>query len=202
MQDATLFPSDHPELQSNDDLAAARHFVEAYRPNDEAQQTLRRRLLSFLAVYPREAHLRSCRPGHLTASALVIARDSGQVLLMHHHKLQRWLQLGGHCDGDANLAAVALKEASEESGLDGLRILPRIVDIDIHPIPARGDVPGHLHYDSRFLVFADTAVPPVSNEESDGLRWLDVDAAHRLTDDDSVRRLLPWARKSWAEAKL
>lgn len=200
MQDATMLFGDHPQLQSHDDLAVARRFVEAYVPEDDTQRALRRRLLSFLAVHPTEAHLRSCRPGHLTASALVIARDSGQVLLMHHRKLQRWLQMGGHCDGDTNLPAVALKEASEESGLEGLRILPRIVDIDIHPIPARGDIPEHLHYDSRFLVFADTAVPPVSNEESDGLRWLDVDAAHDLTDDDSVRRLLPWARKSWAES--
>ena len=199
MQDAILLSSDHPQLQFDADLAVARRFVEAYRPDDEAQRTLRRRLLSFLAVHPREGHLRSCRPGHLTASALVIAQDSRQVLLMHHHKLQRWLQLGGHCDGDANLPAVALKEASEESGLEGLRVLPRVVDIDIHPIPARGEVPEHLHYDSRFLVFADTAVPPVSNEESDGLRWLDVDEAHRLTDDDSVRRLLPLAKKAWAE---
>ena len=195
---AETLSADHDRLSPSEDVAVARRYVDAYAPRDARQQTLRRRLLSFMAVYPQEAHLRSCRPGHLTASALVIARDSGQVLLMQHRKLQRWLQLGGHCDGDADLAAVALREACEESGLDDLAVLPHVVDIDIHPIPARGDVPEHLHYDTRFLVFAPTALPPVCNDESDGLRWLDVDEAHALTDDDSVRRLLPWARLDWA----
>lgn len=190
MQTAEFLPADHPSLAFDPDLAVARRYAEAYRPVDDAQQDMRRRLLSFIAVYPQEAHLRRCRPGHLTASALVISRQVGQVLLMRHRKLQRWLQLGGHCDGDANLAAVALREASEESGLSGLTVDPRVVDIDIHPIPSRPGEPGHLHYDCRFQVYATTAEPPVRNEESDELRWLDVRAAHDLTDDDSVRRLL------------
>lgn len=190
MQTADTYPSDHPSLAFEADLSLARRYVDAYYPEDAAQQQLKQRLLAFIDEHPEQAHLRRCRPGHLTASALVIARDDRKVLLMHHHKLQRWLQMGGHCDGDANLAAVALREASEESGLTGLVVDPRVVDIDIHPIPARPGEPAHLHYDCRFQVYAASASPPSRNEESDDLRWLDVPSALDRTDDDSVKRLL------------
>lgn len=194
MQHSELLADHHVRLRASADLGLARRTLEAYRPVDAAQQALRQQMLRFIDDFPTSAHLRSCRPGHLTASALVVAQDSGQVLLTRHRKLQRWLQLGGHCDGDANLAAVALREASEESGLSGLRIDPHIVDIDIHPIPARPGEPQHLHYDCRFLVYAATAEPPTRNEESDDLRWLAAAQAHALTDDPSVRRLLACLR--------
>lgn len=185
--------AEHVSLQPSSDLGLARHAIAAYRPTDAEQQALRRRMLRFIDAFPDSAHLRCCEPGHLTASALLIAVDSGRVLLTHHHKLRRWLQLGGHCDGDANLAAVALREAEEESGLTDLSIDPCIVDLDIHPIPARAGEPEHLHYDCRFLVYAATARTPSRNEESDDLRWLDVAQAESLTDDPSVRRLLTLA---------
>ncbi len=194
MQPLDFLPAEHPSLRPSSDLALAQRAIAAYRPSGRAQLEMRRRMLRFIDAFPTSAHLRSCEPGHLTASALLIAIDSGRVLLTQHRKLQRWLQLGGHCDGDANLAAVALREASEESGLTGLTIDPRIVDLDIHPIPARRDEPEHLHYDCRFLVYATSAQKPSRNDESDDLRWLDVVQAESLTDDPSVRRLLALVR--------
>src|SRR5688572_10916647 len=102
-------------------------------------------MLSFLQEHPLDAHLRSCAPGHFTASALVVDAPGERGLLTHHKKLDRWLQLGGHCDGDSNFAAVALREAQEESGIEGLSIDPRPLDLDIHTIPARTGDPEHLH---------------------------------------------------------
>lgn len=151
---------------------------------------VRDRVLRFIAAHPKDAHLRSCIPGHLTASALVVEQEDGRVLLTHHRKLGRWLQLGGHCDGDANLPGVALREASEESGLEGLAVIPELVDVDIHTIPARPGEPAHLHYDSRFLVIASHAASPKCNHESNALRWLRPEAVRQLVDDASVLRLV------------
>jgi hypothetical protein len=97
---------------------------------------------------------RSCVPGHFTGSAWLVDRTGQRVLLTHHRKLDRWLQLGGHADGDGDLAGVALREAEEESGLTDLVVEPEIFDLDRHVIPARGNEPEHWHYDVRFVVCA------------------------------------------------
>ena len=96
----------------------------------------------FVRVHP-DCFERSCREGHITASAWIVSADHRAALLTHHRKLDRWLQLGGHCDGEADVAAVALREAREESGLVDLRFAyagdaPVPVDLDVHPIPPRG----------------------------------------------------------------
>ena len=147
-------------------------------------------MLDFIDRHPRDAHMRSCRGGHLTASALIVDRARGKVLLTHHRKLGKWLQLGGRCVGDANLAGVALREAVEESGIAGLEIVPRLIDVDIHPIPARPGEAEHLHLDSRFLVLAPEGAEARANHESNELRWLDRAAARELASDGSLRRLL------------
>lgn len=128
--------------------------------------------------------------GHFTGSAWLVGGDGRQVLLTHHRKLDRWLQLGGHADGDRDLAAVALREATEESGLPGLRLLsPAIFDLDRHWIPERGDVPGHWHYDARYVVVAEEQAFVVS-EESLALAWRDIDAiAADAQADESLRRM-------------
>ncbi|MEM9596268.1 MAG: NUDIX hydrolase [Acidobacteriota bacterium] len=183
-------PADHPDLRAVVDLEHARRCLADYRPPDADQQQLRDRVLQWTERYPEDAHRRERLEGHLTASALVVSADLERVLLLHHRKLGRWLQPGGHCDGDANLAGVALRESIEETGIPDLRVDPRVVDVDIHSIPARGDVPEHLHLDTRFRVYAPAGAEPVRNHESNDLRWFTVDEALAIGEDPSVDRLL------------
>ena len=128
--------------------------------------------------------------GHFTASAWLVSGDGQRVLLTHHRKLGRWLQLGGHADGDRDLAAVALKEAGEESGLTGLSVDPAIFDLDRHTIPEHNGVPTHWHYDLRFVVRAGAGEAYVVGDESHDLAWRRIAA---LVADDgvdpSVRRM-------------
>lgn len=127
--------------------------------------------------------------GHFTGSAWLVSEDGTSVLLTHHRKLSRWLQLGGHADGDHDLAAVALREAQEESGLPGLRLASRaIYDLDRHWIPERGEVPGHWHYDVRYVVQAGADARFVVSEESLELAWRPV--TEIVTEQDaSMRRM-------------
>lgn len=131
--------------------------------------------------------VRSCRPGHLTGSAFVVDPSRMQCLLLFHTKLQRWLQPGGHADGDTNLAAVALREAEEETGIDGLRVVTPAIDIDVHEVdPPAEDA--HLHLDVRFLVLAPAGAEPVGNHESQGFRWVaEAELAHFDVDDGLLR---------------
>ena len=108
---------------------------------------------------------------HFTGSAWLVSSDGQRVLLTHHRKLDRWLQLGGHADGDTDLARVALREAEEESGLTDLAIEGGVFDIDRHLIPARGEEPAHWHYDVRYVVRAQGSETFAVSEESLALGW-------------------------------
>lgn len=130
----------------------------------------------------------TARPAHLTASAFVVDADCGSTLLTLHRKLNRWLQLGGHCDGDGDLPGGALREATEESGIAGLSCDPEIADLDIQTIPGR-DEPSHLHLDVRFLVLAPPGARARAGEESIELRWFAADELAALGLDDGLRRL-------------
>lgn len=134
---------------------------------------------------------RSRLAGHFTGSAWLVSADGRRVLLTHHRKLERWLQLGGHADGDRDLAGVALREAQEESGLSGLRLETRTpFDLDRHWIPERGQVPGHWHYDARYVVRAAADERFVVSEESLELAWRDIAAiAADAQADESLRRM-------------
>jgi 8-oxo-dGTP pyrophosphatase MutT (NUDIX family) len=137
-----------------------------------------------------DACMRSRLAGHLTGSAWLVSADGRKALLMHHRKLDRWLQPGGHADGDWDLAAVALREAMEETGLPNLHVEPTIFDLDKHRISARGTEPEHWHYDVRFVVRATGSQEFSGNTESWQLRWFDV---HHLAQndglDESIRRM-------------
>ena len=136
------------------------------------------------------AFLRERLEGHFTASALLVSADGRRTLLTHHRKLDRWLQPGGHADGDTDLARVALTEATEESGLRGLRVEGGIFDLDRHWIPERKGVPGHWHHDVRYVVRAGDDERYVVGEESNDLAWLDIDAvAADASMDPSLRRM-------------
>jgi 8-oxo-dGTP pyrophosphatase MutT (NUDIX family) len=133
---------------------------------------------------------RTCAPGHFTGSAWLVSADGRRALLMHHRKLDRWLQPGGHADGDGDLAGVALREAQEETGLPGLRVDRRVFDLDRHAIPARGAEPEHWHYDVRFVVRAGEDERFTVTAESRGLAWRPVeDIAADASLDGSLRRM-------------
>lgn len=128
--------------------------------------------------------------GHVTGSALVLNRRRDAALMTHHAKLGRWLQLGGHCDGDSDALAVACREAEEESGLAVVPLSKTALDIDIHTIPARGDEPRHFHYDVRFLLQARESEEFVATAESLSLAWVPLDRMRMYTDEESVLRLV------------
>jgi len=151
---------------------------------------MRDRLVAFLEAYGVRAFDRALAPGHVTASAWIVDPERLRAVLLHHRKLERWLQLGGHVDGDPDVRRSAMREAREESGLRTLRtIADEIYDIDVHRIPARGDEPEHDHYDLRFALEADPREPLVRNEESHDVRWIALTDLETYAIDDSVRRL-------------
>lgn len=164
-----------------------------------AEAALAARFAAFVAAHP-DCLLRSCVPGHVTASAWIVAPDGARALLTHHRKLGRWLQLGGHVDGEPAVERAALREAEEESGLPGMccerwagpELVP--LDLDVHPIPARGAEPAHDHWDVRFLLRA-PAGPLVVSAESHDLRWCTPDEVAALTGEESVLRLLRKAQR-------
>src|SRR5580765_143549 len=146
----------------------------------------------FASSHPNAAE-RNLSIGHLTGSAWLVSADGARVLLTHHRKLGRWLQLGGHADGDVDLARVALREAGEESGLHSLVVEPEIFDLDRHFIPARGDEPAHWHYDVRYIVRALGGEDFIVGDESHALAWRDI--AMLAADESADASLRRMARK-------
>ena len=146
--------------------------------------------LRFIDAHPD--HLwRTCLRGHLTGSAWIVSADRSRVLLTHHHKLDRWLQLGGHADGDPDMVAVALREAAEESGLTRLTVVSgEVFDFDRHEIPARGDEPAHWHFDFRFMIEADPAESLRISSESKDLAWVEIGRVAALNPEESMARLV------------
>jgi 8-oxo-dGTP pyrophosphatase MutT (NUDIX family) len=137
---------------------------------DFGQSALREAFLGFLAARP-DATKRSCEPGHITASTVVLSADRRSVLLTLHPRLGRWVQLGGHCEKqDPTLLAAARREATEESGITGLTFAPEPANLDVHPVTCSLGVPTR-HFDIRFLAVAPEHSVPVRSHESTDLRF-------------------------------
>jgi 8-oxo-dGTP pyrophosphatase MutT (NUDIX family) len=162
-----------------------------------AEEPFRAQMIALLDAQPECFH-RTCFPGHFTASAFIVSADGSRTLLNHHRKLDRWLHFGGHCDGDENLVRVAQREAQEESGIEGLIVASaRPFDLDVHPIPAHGNEPEHLHYDVNFVLIAPEGAAEVISPESVELRWFTPEEMLALPLVESMQRI---ARK-WQELR-
>jgi len=152
----------------------------------EDQADLRQAYLDHLAAHP-DGMWKACEEGHITASALVVDRERGRALLTLHKKLGMWLQMGGHCEpADTSLAAAALREATEESGIPGLALLPGgPVRLDRHPIPP----PCHCHFDVQYAALAPSGAVETVSDESLDVRWFAYDEVADVADESVVRLL-------------
>lgn len=155
---------------------------------DYGQDALRHAVLAFLHAQP-DACARACVPGHITASTLVLDHSGARVLLTLHPRVGRWLQLGGHCeDDDPDILAAALREATEESGIAGLRIDPALAAVHVHPVTCSLGVPTR-HLDLQFVAHAPAGAQAAISDESLALRWWPVDALPPDS-DDALRHLV------------
>jgi 8-oxo-dGTP pyrophosphatase MutT (NUDIX family) len=150
-------------------------------------------MLDFVEAQPK-CFLRSCTPGHVTGSAWIVSADHEDFLLVHHKKLGRWLQVGGHADGEPEVFRAALREAREESGLWHLEFYRaaegiRPLDVDVHDIPAVGGEPAHLHYDMRFLLVARAGERTRPSGESHDVRWFPMRELERVVKEESLLRM-------------
>jgi 8-oxo-dGTP pyrophosphatase MutT (NUDIX family) len=153
-----------------------------WKAPDRGQDALRHAVLAFLDARD-DACLRDCVPGHITASALVLDESGGQVLLTLHPRLGRWVQLGGHCeDDDADIVAAALREATEESGVDGLRIERDLAAIHVHALTCSLGVPTR-HLDLQFVAHAPAGARIAESDESVDLRWWPADGLPAGSDE-------------------
>ncbi len=166
-------------------LESLRRYREAH-PDEHAVADQFR---EFVEQHP-DCFERSLLVGHLTGAAWILNRAGTHVLLTHHRKLDRWLQLGGHADGDPDMLRVAAKEAEEESGIPTLEPASEdIFDLDVHAIPARGDVPEHFHYDVRFRFRATDSEDFTVSDESHDLAWVPLETLSDYTSEESMLRM-------------
>jgi len=172
--------------------------LHTYDSCDGDEQKYKGTILTFVENNP-DCFKRSLEVGHITASSWLLNKDHTHALLLHHKKLDRWFQLGGHCDGDSDVLAVAIKEAQEESGILGIAaISPAIFDIDVHMIPANAKEKEHYHYDIRFLLEVKSDETVTQNSESNELRWIDKNINLLPTNERSVTRMF----KKWVNLCL
>ncbi len=172
-------------MSRNDLLIKLQRYAARWR--DESDMTSR--FVKFVETHA-DCFARSLTEGHVTGSAWVVNRAGTHVLLTHHKKLNRWLQLGGHADGDTDTLRVAKREVAEESGLTGIVTLGEdIFDVDIHRIPERKGEPAHDHYDVRYVMQAMESHDVVISDESHNLEWVAIEALDSFTTEASMLRM-------------
>lgn len=163
--------------------------LEAFTPVDDEHAKQRDAIRTFVSSEPRFHH-RDTPEAHLTASAWITNPQHTHAVLLHHAKLNIWVQPGGHLENDATMLAASLREATEETGLQNLTpVTEALFDLDIHPIPARQTEPAHVHMDLRFW-FQTQQDTLVLNDESHALRWCDREGIKAVTDEASIRRMM------------
>lgn len=169
--------------------------LEMYLPSCKEEIDFKGQMLNFIKSN-EDCFERSLAAGHITASSWLINADGSKALLMHHAKLDKWFQLGGHSDGNPNTLEVSMTEAKEESGLTSIRpVTTSIFDIDIHLIPDNPKEKAHFHYDVRFLLQTETEEEIKMNRESKQLLWISKDPGSLPTDNPSVVRMFTkWLR--------
>ncbi|HLP14965.1 MAG TPA: NUDIX hydrolase [Bacteroidota bacterium] len=164
--------------------------LESYEASDAHEREMRSRMIDFVKEH-EDCCERSLSIGHITGSAFIVNIERTHVLLTHHKKLNRWLQLGGHADGETDILNVALREAEEESGLRSVSpVSKEIFDVDIHLIPARKNEVEHYHYDIRYLCEADSRIPLTISDESHDLVWVPVNSILNYTEERSMLRMV------------
>jgi len=178
-------------------------FLEEFKPQDHQEKTDIEKIIELILQY-EDIFVRECLPAHITASALVVNPETMMVLLHNHRKLNKWLQFGGHADGDTDLIRVALKEASEETGLHDLKFYlssvneqPSPIDIELQTIPEKNGVPEHYHLDFRFLLFtSEKDIPTPDESESQELGFFSFLDIEKMGDklDPALMRLITKAK--------
>jgi len=165
--------------------------IREHKSFNPAEDIAKWQTLRFIETHPNSLE-RSCLLGHLSGSAWLVTPDRRSTVLVHHKKLNRWLQPGGHADGNGNLFEVALGEASEETGL-GLSIFTPVTslifDIDVHKIPKRGAEPAHMHYDIRYI-FQIPEINLPGNDESYEVRFIPIDEVKEFNNTASAERMV------------
>lgn len=164
--------------------------IQAYRTRFQDEEKVISQFLDLLQS-PR-CFYRDHMPGHITGSAWIVDEAKTHTLLIHHAKLDKWLQPGGHADGDENVLQVAIREMKEETGLINSNLLTEgIFDLDIHPIPARKDFPEHLHYDVRFAFVVSSEAELKISDESHDMKWILVQEVPIITEQNaSILRMI------------
>ena len=161
----------------------------SYSSDNPHEEAMRKRIIRFVEEHD-DCFERTLLVGHITGSALIVNKQRTHTLMTHHQKLDKWLQLGGHSDGDPNTMNVALREAREESGLQNIdSVSDEIFDVDVHEIPVRKNEPTHFHYDIRFLFEADDVQELIRTTESKNLLWIPLEKMEEYTTEESVLRM-------------
>ena len=167
---------------------AVLQLLHAHQGFDAHEQQMLERLTAFVSAH-ENFYSRELLIGHITASAWIVDEAHSHALLLHHGKLNKWLQPGGHVEDDADILSASIREAREETGVDVQPFSEKIFDVDIHEIPARPNEPAHFHYDIRFLLVANKAAPLLVSSESKDLMWVAIDEIETLTQEESVLRM-------------